>query len=510
MTKQWFINSGSPARGSNVIVPLIDGEKAWIDILGAIRASKECIHMAFWMMNLDHELDRPARLEFAEPADRNGNTLHALLLEKAQMGVKVRILLWVPSTIPATEMEVLKLLGESILPNPIAKLKLFAAPPSLGVFLDLRILKYAIQGKFEVLIEQHPTHAIGSWHQKTIVIDGVLAYVGGMNARENDWDASHSLYDYRRMPHASTASERVRAKNNKTKTEYPPRHDFMTRVEGPLVFDVQANFIARWNGAIDNKNFFYRRLTKLSAVTTPATGSGNTTGQITRTMPRYKPTPMGLVGCYEMYVRAIQNAERYIYIEDQYFRSDRIAQELAKACRNNPKLILIVVTPPDYAAQWEEVGLALASPSTYWTTDTFNIISSAIPNFCLFYLQVSGMDAGGNQIFVKVDTHAKIMIVDDEWYTIGSCNINERGFLYEGEMNIGVHSPVDALNLRKSLWSEHLQLNCPDDPAVAAKLWFEHAAQNHRAEKERDPPTSRVFAFAQNGPLVPVTRKAWF
>ena len=125
----------------------------------------------------------------------------------------------------------------------------------------------------------------------------------------------------------------------------------MTRIEGALVMDVQNNFISRWNGAIDNKNSFYRKLTKLSAVTTPPKSSGSKSGQITRTMPKYPPTPLGETGCYEMYIRAIQNAEKYIYIEDQYFRSHRIAQELANACRKNPNLILVVVTPPDYAAQ---------------------------------------------------------------------------------------------------------------------------------------------------------------
>ncbi len=162
MTKQWYITSGSSARDGNVIVPLVDGEVTWLDIFAAIKSARETIHMTFWMMHLDHELDRPASLKFKDPADRYKNTLHALLLEKAQRGVTIRILLWVPATIPSTELEVLKLVGESILPNPIAKLKLAAAPASIAVFLDLRILKYAIQGKFEVLIEQHPTHLIGS------------------------------------------------------------------------------------------------------------------------------------------------------------------------------------------------------------------------------------------------------------------------------------------------------------------------------------------------------------
>ena len=510
MAKQWYISNGSAARDGNVLVPLVDGEETWLDILAAIRLAKKTIHMTFWMMHLDHELDRPESLEFKDPAERYKNTLHALLLEKQQKGVTIRILLWVPSTIPSTELEVLKLIGESILPNPIAKLRLGVTALSIGAILDLRILKYAIEGRLEVLIEHHPTHMIGSWHQKTIIIDGRIAYVGGMNARQNDWDAKHSTYDYRRMPHASSGLERANRQRKKAETEYPPRHDFMIRIEGALVMDVQNNFISRWNCAIDNKNFYYRRLTKLNAATSLPKSSGSKSGQIVRTMPKHPSTPQGETGCFEMYVKAIQNAEEYIYIEDQYFRSERIALELANACRKNPKLLLVVVTPPDYWAQWEEQNLALASPSTFWTTDSFKIIKSAVPEFCLFYLQVSGMDVSGNQILVKVDTHAKIMIVDDEWYTIGSCNINERGFMYEGEINVSVHNPADAFNLRKRLWSEHLAVPCPDDIVKATRLWFDHATENHKAAKERRKPLSRVFAFVQDGPALPISRKTWF
>lgn len=509
MAKQWYINSGTAARDGNVIVPLVDGEEAWLDILAAIRSAKETIHMTFWMLHLDHELDRPASLEFKDPSERYKNTLHSLLLEKKQKGVTIRILLWVPASIPSTELELLQLIGVSMLPFSNPKVNFGVPAVSIALILDLRILKYAIEGKFEVLIEQHPTHRLGSWHQKTIIVDGRIAYVGGMNARQNDWDAKHSADDYRRMPHTSTGLERTKRQQNKTATEYPPRHDFMVRTEGALVMDIQNNFIGRWNCAIDNKNFFYRRLTKLSAATSLPKSSGSKSGQIVRTMPNHPSTPLGETGCFEMYVRAIRNAEKYIYIEDQYFRSERIALELANACRKNPKLILVVVTPPDYAVEFEEQNLALASPSTFWTHDSFRIIKAAVPEFCLFYLQVNSTDAAGNQILVKVNTHAKLMIVDDEWYTIGSCNINERGFIYEGEMNISVHDPADAFNLRKRLWSEHLEAACPDDIVLATRLWFDHATENHKAAKERRKPLSRVFGFAQAGPALPLTRKTW-
>jgi phosphatidylserine/phosphatidylglycerophosphate/cardiolipin synthase-like enzyme len=510
VTKQWYIGTGTPARDGNVIVPLVDGEEAWLDILAALRGARDTIHLMFWMMHLDHELDRPAALEFQNPADREKNTLHTVLLDAQRRGVTIRIILWVPSTIPASEIDVVKLLVGVVIPNGIGSIKLAVAAPSVAFILDLRILKYGLERKFQVLIEQHPTHSIGSWHQKTVIVDGRLAYAGGMNARQNDWDSQHTVFDYRRTPHDTTGKERAKAKAARAETRYPPRHDFMTRIEGPLVMDVHNNFVSRWNQAIANKNFLSSGLAKLSAMTTPPSGAGAASGQIVRTMPRYPPTPLGETGCYEMYLRAIQNAERYIYIEDQYFRSDRIALALASACRANPKLILVVVTPPDYLAEWDEVNIAVASPSTYWTSDSFNIIKAAVPEFSLFQLQVTDTDARGDQIFLMVNTHAKVMIVDDEWYTIGSCNINERGFLYEGELNIGVNHPDDAFALRQRLWTSHLQTPCPADIVDATRLWYQHATENHKAQQAKRKPPSRVFPFVQDGPLIPATRKSWF
>jgi len=490
-----------------VIKPFTGGEGAWRDVLSAIVAAKESIHMAFWMMHLDHELDRTLSLEFKDPSDRQANTLHDILIKKTQEGVRVRILLWILPTIPSTEKELLELL------DPIASIGGFltaAAAPSVLATLDLRILKYAILRKFDVLLEPHPTHPLGSWHQKTIIVDDQIAFVGGMNAKENDWDRPfHRVFDYNRMPHSSTGAERRKLEKKRKLAEYPPRHDFMARIEGPLVTDVQNNFISRWNQAITDKRFFSRNQVKLFRRTLTAKGSGGKSGQIVRTMPAYPPTPMGEKGCLEMYQKAIRNAEKYIYIEDQYFRSQTIAQELANAYVKNPKLIIIVVTPPDSLAEIEWINIGFATPSTFWTADAFKTIAKVIPDFCLFRLMANDTNASGEELYVNIDTHAKLMIVDDEWYTIGSCNINERGFLFEGEINISVND-ADAFMMRKVLWTLHMKTFCPDDIVDATKLWYEHAKKNQAAKQDKKKPVSNIYPFAQNGPLLPVVPKTWF
>lgn len=61
--------------------------------------------------------------------------------------------------------------------------------------------------------------------------------------------------------------------------------------------------------------------------------------------------------------------------------------------------------------------------------------------------------------------HAKLMVIDDVFVSVGSSNLNRRGFMHDGEMNVfavSEHLRSDPANpaqrLRTQLWAEHLGL----------------------------------------------------
>ena len=101
---------------------------------------------------------------------------------------------------------------------------------------------------------------------------------------------------------------------------HKPRRDYMALVMGPAVSTVQANFVERWNYCIDQKKDFYKHTRKLT-VPTPNQDQSDVKAQITRTVAPYTPTPRGDRSILDSYINAISLAEKYIYIEDQYFRS---------------------------------------------------------------------------------------------------------------------------------------------------------------------------------------------
>ena len=450
-------------------------------VFNHITNAQQSVHLCYWAMEADMALIRNGNEVFADPARRDQYTIYNLLYQKTKQGVKVRILLW---------------------DYPLSARQDFA---------DTLIRLSGKIGTFEVLYQPHPTSLIGSWHQKAIIIDDSVAFVGGMNAKENDWDTSdHLAFDIRRAKHRLTGAERRKISSAKDHGAInPPRHDYMTLIKGAIVSDIQANFVERWNFCVSSKMDYFKYASKLGKPQQSPDFS-DVKAQVVRTIPQYEPQPSGEKGILEVYLNAVRNAEKYIYIEDQYFRSATLAREIAKAAKKNNKLKVIVSTPPNYLSGLEpNERFKVVPPSAYWTAESFDIISAAIPNFCLFYLQSTIIENTNKRVFVPIDLHAKIMLVDDQWYTIGSCNINERGFETEGELNVSVQHP-SAKDLRVKIVSLHLKEQCPDDIDKAFQMWFDHASINHRAWKSKSNPKSFVFPFSQKGPLLPTVPRTWF
>ncbi len=81
----------------------------------------------------------------------------------------------------------------------------------------------------------------------------------------------------------------------------------------------------------------------------PAPGSRPTPGAILRTYPAKRPpypfAPTGERSIARAYTHAFARARRLVYIEDQYFWSDVVADALAGALRREPELQVIAVVP---------------------------------------------------------------------------------------------------------------------------------------------------------------------
>jgi phosphatidylserine/phosphatidylglycerophosphate/cardiolipin synthase-like enzyme len=228
----------------------------------------------------------------------------------------------------------------------------------------------------------------------------------------------------------------------------------------------------------------------------PPPRAGTHEVQILRTYPAKRPAyPFAEDGersIARAYSRAFSRARRLVYIEDQYFWSDVVADALATALRREPELQVVAVVPR-HPEKDDRVG---GPPMRYGQRLAWDLLRDAGgERFRLFDIE----NASGTPIYV----HAKVCVVDDEWMTIGSDNLNRRSWTHDSEVTCAVVDPSGVLprSVRSSLWAEHLGLP-EDDPRLAdlsgaMALWVE---REHA-------PGSRVGEHVP--PSVPARTRRW-
>jgi phosphatidylserine/phosphatidylglycerophosphate/cardiolipin synthase-like enzyme len=294
-------------------------------------------------------------------------------------------------------------------------------------------------------------------HEKTIVIDDQVGFVGGIdltNFRADRWDTE----------------------------KHPPRgalgwHDVAARIAGPAVQDVAENFAMRWQAVTGE------RLPPVA----PPSPVGDVDLQVIRTVPdgMYPQLPRGDFRILETYLRALSSAQRFIYLENQFLWSPEILgvlrDKLARPPTPDFRLLLILPAKPDKGGDDTRGQLGTLVQAD---ADNGRLLA------CTLY-------AIGGETDWPVYVHAKVGIVDDAWMTIGSANLNEHSLFNDTEMNLVTHDARLARQTRLRLWAEHLQRPVTDvhgEPAaVIDRLWKPIADEQGERRKRGERPTHRLI-----------------
>jgi phosphatidylserine/phosphatidylglycerophosphate/cardiolipin synthase-like enzyme len=314
-----------------------------------------------------------------------------------------------------------------------------------------------------------------SHHQKAAVLssDGQdWAYVGGIDIAPDRWDGP---------AHDQPVG--------RTREAFDAWHDIHCALRGPAVADVWQNFTDRWNDPTPANS-----LPGMPGPVTPPpiTASppaplsiGTHHVQILRTLScGVYPFQVGGEQTVRLaYERAVDAAEHYIYIEDQYLwpcpgdfaGGSGLVTKLHDATVRGVKVVCVVAHRND---------LALTAPyHNQMQQDVLDFLRSDRPdNVFVFDLQQPDQSS---DIYV----HSKLLLVDDCLAVIGSPNIGRRSQTSDSELAVAV---VDAdivpgtmdgaavsvcrfaKDLRLTLWMEHLALPDPsgiDDPIAGLAAW---------------------------------------
>jgi len=326
---------------------------------------------------------------------------------------------------------------------------------------------------------------LGSNHQKLVVFchdDVLTAYVGGL-------DLSPSRFDH--SPH-----DRLKLGAHRWGW-----HDAAARLHGPAAVRVRETFRFRWQNtaALPPRHIArnlppqYFRLpsggvTAINPVEAPRElppappqpehPAEGTAVQVVRSyrpwrlyrhrglrrMRRANVVRAGIQEIYHSMTTAIGAAERYIYLEDQYFHESpggdprfQLYGRLRAAAHRGVKIILIGSGRRDPA----DGGDSTVHPTV--THDLRRRVLARLP-----------AAARRNVVMYRVDNltvHTKLMLVDDVFASIGSANFFSRSMVGTDSELTSTFVTTGPLvrDLRVKLWAEHLRTPVDDEltPALA-------------------------------------------
>ncbi|WP_379547166.1 phospholipase D-like domain-containing protein [Qipengyuania sp. DSG2-2] len=293
--------------------------------------------------------------------------------------------------------------------------------------------KKRITFKFDT---QHPVGC--THHQKLAVLDEKLAVCGGIDLTHDRWDTrEHKEIDSRRR--------RPRGKT------YGPWHDITFMMEGPIAGELSDLCRARWQRAGAGKLEDLEPAEKSLWPEKLSVDFEDVEIGIARTRAEYEDTSP-ICEIETLMLDQIAAAERFIYIENQYFTSRKIADAIIKRLEeeNPPEIVLV---HPQHAEGWLE-----RQAMDHARSALVRLIGEA-DKHNRFRVYVAW--TGDTPIYI----HAKLMIVDDRILRIGSANLNNRSMGLDSECDVFIDCDREAnrgkgfeetiRDLRTSLLAEH-------------------------------------------------------
>lgn len=362
--------TGVPLIAGNRVTLLFDGPATMREMMAAARAATSSINLETYIFD----------------QDQIGNEFADVLIEKQRQGVAVNIMVDAVGALatPAAFFDRMRAAGIRVLIfNPV-----------------------------------NPAKAKGNWdlnnrnHRKLMVVDGRVAFTGGINISSTY--ANSSLF----------RSKSKRANPDGSKVGWRDTH---VKIEGPAVAPLQYSFVNLWvqqeGGELPKAEYF------------PALAPVG--DKLIRVLAA---NPEGDSSIYKALVVAITEAKKSIHITSAYFVPDQqIVDALSEAAKRGVDVKLVLPGVSDHSL------IRYAGQGFY-----DQLLQAGVK---IFELQIAVL-------------HAKTAVIDGAWSTIGSANIDRRSFLHNYELNVVVLDPVFGQAM-ESAFNEDLR----DSKQVTLEQW---------------------------------------
>ncbi|WP_231735521.1 phospholipase D-like domain-containing protein [Novosphingobium sp. CCH12-A3] len=339
--------------------------------------------------------------------------------------------------------------------------------------LDVRVLKWnfgALKAVFRgsMMLDllrwwRHPrivfkldsAHPLGcSHHQKIAVIDDRFAVCGGIDMAGDRWDTRQHIDD----------DKRRRRPGGKL---YGPWHDCTMLMEGEAAAVLGAFGRKRWEQA-GGKPFEPCEPQRASPwPTTVEAEFRNVEIGIARTRSHFAEA-REVREVEALFLEHIARAKKFIYFENQYFASRKIAEAIVRRMEEPDPPEIVLINPQSSDGWLEQTAMDGARIRLVRAIEQVDHAG----RFSVWH----PFTAKGTPIYV----HSKLTIVDDEILRIGSANLNNRSMGLDSECDVFIdcarpangHCGEAIRRLRVSLLAEH----CGIGPDRVAELLDQHGS----------------------------------
>ena len=399
----------------------------------------------------------------------------------------------------------------------------------------------------EILHKKNPAEAVSQWDA----------------AMDEAWDRyDHQVQALTGQPEQpSRRARRMAEFMKKYMFTAKPYQDVSLRVRGPVLYDMNHNFCYGWAEAEQATSSLFNAIwmtppglvVKAAQTVVKAMGmtqakmpplmlsrnhlkaadftlrDGRHSAQLMRTYPAYKEKSIK-----ECYANLTRLAQHYIFIQNQYIQYEDWAaylttctEKLRKADYTKPIYVFILTSTPesdgmDIATYDVAVQLAQSDAMVKEHADTVEkakrgktkmpITAEELEKRGIKVLMASMWSGAPHprsaDDYEETYIHAKVAIVDDAAFTLGSANLNVRSMALDSELNLLSEAKDVAFELRRKLFKQ-----CTNDegPVQFADMeenfnkWLDLMDKNTDAMANRAPLSGQIATFhvdRQPGPPV--------
>ncbi|MCB1119943.1 MAG: VTT domain-containing protein [Verrucomicrobiae bacterium] len=254
-----------------------------------------------------------------------------------------------------------------------------------------------------------------SHHQKVLSVDDCVVFCGGMDISISRWDTTRHLFEDKRRVNPDGES-------------YDPYHDASAVLTGEAADDLVKMVHQRWEYAT-GETLKPVSTGDVNAIWPPEADKlfENVEVGCSRIFASPKEDPSQIE---QLHLDLFSSARKLIYMENQYFSSNKITESLIEQLQKEDGPEVVILLPKTTSGWLVESTVGLLRDrllEKLEEADRYDRLR--------VYAPMTANDKGDRK---EVYVHAKLTVVDDRIFKVGSANLSNRSMKVDSECDLTI------------------------------------------------------------------------